>query len=86
MKKRSRALPLSPWLGHEQEGGVGQMQGQEQGKKAYGDMKWNGSVFTDSRGVINTVRLHSEFLCQNRRPSLSSCILVFVSRLIIQNA
>ena len=37
LKKRSRALPSSPWLGHEQEGGwVGQMQGKEQGKKAHG--------------------------------------------------
>jgi len=33
VKKRSRTLPLSPWLGHEKEREwVGQMQGQEQGK------------------------------------------------------
>jgi hypothetical protein len=40
VKKRSRALPLSPQLGHEKEGGwvggwVGQMQGQKQEKKAH---------------------------------------------------
>jgi hypothetical protein len=36
LKKRSRALPLSPWLGHEQdEGWVGQMQGQEQSVLAF---------------------------------------------------
>jgi hypothetical protein len=30
VKMRGRALPLSPWLGHEKEGEwVGQMQGQE---------------------------------------------------------
>jgi hypothetical protein len=42
LKKRSRALPSSPWLGYEKEGGLGgQMQGQEQGKKAHGGTKWN---------------------------------------------
>jgi hypothetical protein len=35
VKKRSRALPLSPQLGHEKEEWVGQMQGQEKGKKAH---------------------------------------------------
>jgi len=40
VKKRSRALPLSPWLGHEREGQwVGQMQGQGQGEKAHGGTK-----------------------------------------------
>jgi hypothetical protein len=40
VKKRSRALSLSPWLGHEKEGEwVGQMQGQEQGKKAHDGTK-----------------------------------------------
>jgi hypothetical protein len=43
LKKRSRALPSSPWLGHEQEGGLGgQMERQEQRKKAYDGTKWNG--------------------------------------------
>jgi hypothetical protein len=40
VKKRSRALPLSPWLGHEKEGEwVGQMHGQEQGKKVHDGTK-----------------------------------------------
>jgi hypothetical protein len=42
LKKRIRALPSSPWLGHEQEGGGGQMERQEQGKKAPDGTKWNG--------------------------------------------
>jgi hypothetical protein len=42
LKKRSSALPSSPWLGHEQEGRGGQMERQEQGKKAHGGTKWNG--------------------------------------------
>jgi hypothetical protein len=40
VKKRSHALPLSPWLGHEKEGEwVGKMQGQKQGKKAHDGTK-----------------------------------------------
>jgi hypothetical protein len=39
VKKRGCALPLSPQLGHEKEGGVGQMQGQKQGKKAHDGKK-----------------------------------------------
>ena len=40
---QSRALPSSPWLGHEREGvRVGQKQGQEQGKNSHGGTKENG--------------------------------------------